>query len=62
MRDSFDIHSNDNALFTTAMCSNRCLMCCQPPSKKNDIDALWGKNLNLIDTAPKELPSIGITG
>ena len=62
MRDSFDIHSNDNALFTTAMCSNRCLMCCQPPSDKNDIDALWGKNLKLIDTAPKELPSIGITG
>ncbi len=62
MRDSFDIHSNDNALFTTAMCSNRCLMCCQPPSEKNDIDALWGKNLKLVDTAPKELPSIGITG
>lgn len=62
MRNSFDIHSNDNALFTTAMCSNRCLMCCQPPSEKNDIDALWAKNLKLIDTAPKELPSIGITG
>ncbi len=62
MRDSFSILSNDNALFTTAMCSNRCLMCCQPPSKKNDIDALWARNIKLIDTAPKELPSIGITG
>lgn len=62
MRDSFDIHSNDNALFTTAMCSNRCLMCCQPPSEKNDIDVLWGKNIKLIDSAPKELPSLGITG
>ena len=62
MRDSFDIHSNDNALFTTAMCSNRCLMCCQPPSEKNDIDALWEKNIKLIDIAPKELPSIGVTG
>lgn len=62
MRDSFDIRSNDNALFTTAMCSNRCLMCCQPPSEKNDIDALWGNNITLIDTAPKELPSIGVTG
>ena len=62
MRDWFDIHSNDNALFTTAMCSNRCLMCCQPPQKKDDIDSLWGKNIHLIETAPKELPSIGITG
>lgn len=62
MRDTFDIHSNDNALFTTAMCSNRCLMCCQPPSEKNDIDALWDNNIRLIDTAPKELPSIGVTG
>lgn len=62
IRDRFDIHSNDNALFTTAMCSNRCIMCCQPPSEKNDIDALWGKNIKLIDTAPRELPSVGITG
>lgn len=62
MRDYIDIHSNDNALFTTAMCSNRCLMCCQPPSEKNDIDVLWGKNIKLIDSAPKELPSLGVTG
>ena len=62
MRESYDINSNDNALFTTAMCSNRCLMCCQPPSEKNDIDVLWDKNIKLIDTAPLELPSIGITG
>ena len=62
MRNSFDIKSNDNALFTTAMCSNRCLMCCQPPSEKNDIDALWSKNITLVDTAPKELPTIGVTG
>lgn len=62
IRDRFDIHSNDNALFTTAMCSNRCIMCCQPPSDKNDIDALWEKNIKLIDTAPSELPTIGITG
>lgn len=61
-RDRFDIHSNDNALFATAMCSNRCIMCCQPPSNKNDIDALWDKNINLIDSAPKELSSIGVTG
>jgi His-Xaa-Ser system radical SAM maturase HxsC len=37
-------------------------MCCQPPLEKNDIDALWNKNIKLIDTAPKELPSMGVTG
>lgn len=62
MRDYFDIKSNDNALFTTAMCNNNCIMCCQPPLKKKDIDYLWKKNVQLIDSAPKELPSIGITG
>lgn len=62
MRNHFDIQSNDNALFTTAMCSNRCLMCCQPPSTKNDIDRLWNKNIKLIDTAPKALTSIALTG
>lgn len=62
MRGFIDIHSNDNALFTTAMCSNRCLMCCQPPSERNDIEQLWEKNIQLISSAPTELPSIGITG
>lgn len=62
IRDRFDIHSNDNALFTTAMCSNHCIMCCQPPSDKNDIDALWDKNIKLIDTAPTDIHSIGVTG
>lgn len=62
MREYFDIHSNDNALFTTAMCSNRCLMCCQPPSAKDDINLLWKRNQNLLASAPKELPSVGVTG
>lgn len=62
MRDTIDINSNDNALFVTAQCNNRCVMCCQPPAKANDIDALYVKNIKLIDSAPKSLPVIGITG
>lgn len=62
MRNTIDIHSNDNALFTTSQCNNRCLMCCQPPTQKDDIDFYFKKNLNLIDSAPANLPSIGITG
>lgn len=59
---TFDIQSNDNTLFTTEQCNNRCLMCCQPPKRVDDIDALFSQNLERIRTAPKELPMIGITG
>ena len=37
-------------------------MCCQPPVKKDDIDFFYEKNIRLIDSAPIELPTIGITG
>ena len=62
MRDTIDIQSNDNALFVTGQCNNHCLMCCQPPVRKNDIDFFYEKNIRLIDSAPIELPTIGITG
>ena len=62
MRDTIDIQSNDNALFVTGQCNNHCLMCCQPPVKKDDIDFFYEKNIRLIDSAPIELPAIGITG
>ena len=62
MRDTIDIQSNDNALFVTGQCNNHCLMCCQPPVKKDDIDFFYEKSIRLIDSAPIELPTIGITG
>lgn len=62
MRNTIDISSNDNALFLTGQCTNRCLMCCQPPVAEPDIDIFWEKNIRLINSAPKELPSIGLTG
>lgn len=62
MRDKIDIQSNDNSLFATAMCNNRCLMCAQPPLKRDDIDFCYEKNLSLIESAPLELRDIGITG
>ncbi len=57
-----DIHLNDNTLFTTEQCDNHCIMCCQPPQKVDDIDTLFAENLNRIKSAPKDLPTIGITG
>ncbi|WP_300880209.1 His-Xaa-Ser system radical SAM maturase HxsC, partial [uncultured Alistipes sp.] len=62
MRDTIDITSNDNALFVTSQCNNRCVMCCQPPLQRNDLDGYFRKNMELIDSAPPELPSLGITG
>jgi len=57
-----DIDSNDNSLFVTSQCNNRCLMCSQPPTNRNDIDALFEKNLLILDSAPIGLKDIGITG
>jgi His-Xaa-Ser system radical SAM maturase HxsC len=37
-------------------------MCCQPPKPVDDLEYFYRKNLKLIDTAPKELDEIGITG
>ena len=62
MRDTIDINSNDNALFITSQCNNRCVMCCQPPLLRNDLDGYFQKNMALIDSAPRELRSLGITG
>ncbi len=58
----FDINSNDNTLFTTSQCNNRCIMCCQPPLTADDIDELYHENIERVKNAPKELPMIGITG
>lgn len=62
MRDIIDINSNDNVLFVTSQCNNRCIMCCQPPSKVNDLDRNFEKNMKIVSSAPKELISLGITG
>jgi len=62
IKTDLDIHSNDNSLFITAQCNNRCLMCSQPPLKRDDIGEFFEKNLKIIETAPLELNDIGITG
>lgn len=57
-----DISSNDNTLFITEQCNNHCLMCCQPPSAANDLDVLFVQNMERIESAPRNLATIGITG
>ena len=62
MINSFNLSSNDNSLFVTSQCNNCCIMCCQPPSRVNDIEILYKQNVHLIRTAPEGLQVIGITG
>ena len=62
MRTEWDINSNDNTLFVTAQCNNRCIMCCQPPLAHDDIDALYEKNIHIIENAPEGIKVVGITG
>ena len=62
IRDTIDINSNDNSLYVTSRCDNRCLMCCQPPNNDDDLDYYYSKNISIIENAPKALNSIGITG
>lgn len=57
-----DILSNDNTLFCTGQCNNRCIMCCQPPTNVDDINSLYDENIERIYNAPKDLSIIGITG
>ena len=62
MKNGFDTTSNDYTLFTTSQCNNNCIMCCQPPTKDDDIEELFCKNVEIVKSSPKELPVIGISG
>lgn len=46
---SFRKSSKDNTLFLTNSCNNRCLMCSQPPSSKNDLAYYFQFTKSLID-------------
>lgn len=62
MRGEININSNDNSLFVTSQCNNKCLMCAQPPKQTDDIEFYFQRNLSLLRAAPIELSDIGITG
>lgn len=62
MKERFEIKSNSNVLFVTDQCNNHCVMCCQPPKKKDDFDYYFKKNVALVKSAPKETEVVCITG
>lgn len=62
MKEMFETESNSNVLFVTENCNNRCLMCCQPPKKTDDFDFYFKQNIRLIQSAPKNVKTVCITG
>lgn len=62
MKLLYKLNSQDNALFVTEQCNNRCLMCSQPPRVNNDINYYYNLNTKLIDLLPPQLEKLGITG
>lgn len=62
MIDKFRKGDNDNTLFITSACSNRCVMCCQPPTNVDDSESLWEQNIQLIETADADTDYVCITG
>lgn len=56
----YEINSTSNAVFATARCNHRCIMCPQPPvlQEKDRTDF----NLNLIKMFDKNTQEVGITG
>ena len=62
MTDKFQKGDNDNTLFITSACFNRCIMCCQPPTGVDDSDKLLVRNLRLIENADADTDYVCITG
>lgn len=62
MKEKFETESNSNVLFVTENCNNHCLMCCQPPQKTDDFDFYFKQNIRLIQSAPKDVKTVCITG
>ena len=58
----FRIGSRDNVLFLTDQCNNLCLMCSQPPKKKDDLEYFYRLNKSVIRMMPDNVQEIGITG
>jgi len=54
--------SPHNTLFATERCNSNCLMCSQPPSDRDDADALTQRNLKLIDLIAPPPDYLCITG
>ena len=58
----FRANSQQNYLFVTEQCNSKCLMCPQPPKKRDDMDYYFDINMKVINLLPQDMSVIGITG
>lgn len=58
----YGVSSMHNSILVTEMCNSKCLMCSQPPKKKNDIPYLFDLNRRLIPMIPRDCTELTITG
>lgn len=62
VRSLYRPREHHHALFVTERCSSNCLMCSQPPKDKDDVEALAGRNhevIKLMEPAPGYLTITG---
>lgn len=62
MNNRFLKGRNDNTVFVTEMCTNNCIMCCQPPKQNNDFYDLYKINSEIIKRSDTDVDYITITG
>lgn len=62
MKDKFCKGANDNVIFATSICNNRCIMCCQPPLQEDDSNKLYPVNNSLICKSDTDTDYVCISG
>jgi His-Xaa-Ser system radical SAM maturase HxsC len=62
VRSLYRPYEQHHHLFVTERCNSNCLMCSQPPKDKDDVEALTGRNLELIRLIAPHPPYLTITG
>lgn len=62
VRTLYRASSFHNSILVTEMCNNKCLMCSQPPKRRNDVSSLFDIHNQLIPLIPEDCAELTITG
>lgn len=62
MGNDISILIKDHTIFSTSRCTNKCIMCCQPPSKTDDSDTLFMQNMDALESINETTNDFSITG
>lgn len=62
MGNDISILIKDHTIFSTSRCTNKCIMCCQPPSKTDDSGSLFMQNMDALESINETTNDYSITG